>query len=383
MMPSGLLPSEMPAYLRGLNSQAAQRVTFTLMKLDHTVLRDLRPVALDGQVDFNDDGSADVLRRLQAGFFDPDHALHLDADSPTDGVAGMNRLIRVTVSHLIEELGRWVSVPVFTGRPSVIARDGAKVMVQAQDKACLHLRNAPIDYISRNTPVIAAIHDGLYAAGERFFRFPPVHSVPDKVLKHTVVGGPNDEHQPWKVWRKLAHDAGLQLYPDGAGYFVLRPYPYSDPTVTWDASNLTSNVQTETDLTTIRNRVVVNGHGHQVGRATAQAGEEFSPAHLAIGDENWVNIAFLDATNLRGHRLDKFATKQLAKVLTETTTVRMNVAPMFHLDPLDWCAVNLASGRLGFALREASLPLGDDSDMPIGSQKRVRSASAGRIGVAA
>ena len=166
-MPPSLLPSEYPAYMRALSTQTEQRVWFTLMTLDHTVLRAIHPVALDGQVDFNDDDSADVLRRLQVGFYDPDHALRLDSDAPTDGVAGANRLIKATVAHKVEELGRWVPVDCFTGRPSVIARDGAKVTIQAQDKSCLFLRNRKTDTIKKGERVVTAIRNRLAHPGDK------------------------------------------------------------------------------------------------------------------------------------------------------------------------------------------------------------------------
>lgn len=383
MMPPSLAPAEYPAYLRALSTQTAQRVTFTLMQLDHTPLHYLDPVALDGQVDFADPDSDDqTLRTLQAGFYDPDHTLYLDTDAPTDGVAGMNRLIRATVSHYVPDLSRWVSVHAITARPAVIGRDGSRVTVQAHDKSCLHLRHAPSSTINKGTPIVKAIRDGLFAAGERFFRFPSDGSVKDKVLHDVPVGGPNDDRMPWKVWRKLANDAGLQLFYDGAGFAVLRKLPETS-LVTFDATTVTSNLQTETDLTGVRNKVVANGHGKERYPLAAPKSEPFSPFSLRIGAVEWVNLYYTDETDLRGKKLRAYAQTQLDKQLTETTTVQMSAAPLFHLDPLDRCSVRLPSGSLQFSLREASVPLGDGGDMSVGSQKRVRRSTAGRIGVAA
>lgn len=383
MLPPNLTMTELPTYLRSLNTLTTQRVRFTLMDLSHNVLRDIHPLALDGQVDFNDDDAADVVRTLQAGFFDPDHALELDTDAPTDGVAGMNRLVRVTVSHWVEPLDRWVSVSVFTGRPSVIGRDGEKVVLRAQDKACLHLRTAPADTIKKGTPVVKAIRDGLYAAGERFFRFPSTGSVKDRVTHDTAVGGRADEHQPWKVWRRLAHDAGLQLFYDGAGYAVLRPYPAGAPLATWSASSLTSNVQTETDLTAIRNRVIAHGHKKSVHTETAPASHPLSPRNLAVNGEPWVNAYHVDAPHLRGAALARHARRILVQQLTQGVSVKASVVPLFHLDPLDHCRIVKVEGAVSFNLHDASVALGPDGDMSIGAQRRVRRASAGRIGVAA
>lgn len=384
MMPHTLSPADYLTYLQALNTQTAQRVSFTLMQLDHTPLHYLDPVALDGQVDFADpDADDQTLRSMQAGFFDPDHALYLDTDAPTDGVAGMNRLIRATVSHRVDALDKWVSVHAFTGRPAVVGRDGSRVTLQVHDKSALHLRTVPTSTIDKNTNIVKAIHDGLYAAGERFFRFPVAGSVKAKVLHDVPVGGPNEDRMPWKVWRKLARDAGLQLFYDGAGFAVLRRIPTGTPLVWFDATNVTSNLQTETDLTGVRNAVVANGHKKERDRVDAARSEEFSAFKLRVGSQNWVNLFYTDETDLRGKKLTAYAKSVLARKLTETTTVQASVAPLFHLDPLDRLGARLASGPLEFSLREASVPFSDGGDMSIGAKKRVRRAAAGRLGVAA
>lgn len=378
-LPPDLHAADYPTYTAAMNTQTLQRTTFTWMDLAHTVLRDIHPIVLTGQVDFADDNAADVLTTLAAGFYDVDHALEVDSDSPSDGVAGMNRLIRATVSHYIDPLARWVSVPVFTGRPSVITRDGEQVTISAQDKACFHLRTVKAHKIDKGTPVIKAIHDGLYATGERFFRFPPTHSIPDRVSKDTTIGGPDTDHQPWKVWRKLAKDAGLQLYPDGAGYFVLRKYPTGTPLVTWDARNLTSNVVAETDLTEIHNQVIAHGHKKETFTATAKASHDLSPRNLAINDVPWTNTLHVDAPHLRGKALERFAYRHLAKALTEGVKVTGNVVPIFHAAPLDRARVTTRQGAVSFALRDATMPLESDADMPIGTQLHVPRAAVGLV----
>jgi len=223
----------------------------------------------------------------------------------------------------------------------------------------------------------------MYAAGERFFRFPSTGSVRDRVTHDTAVGGRADEHQPWKVWRRLAHDAGLQLFYDGAGYAVLRPYPSGAPLATWTASSLTSNVQTETDLTSIRNRVIAHGHKKSVHTETAAASHPLSPRNLAVNGAPWVNAYHVDAPHLRGAALARFARRILAQQLTQGVSVKASVVPLFHLDPLDPCVIRKVEGAVSFSLHDASFPLGADGDASIGAQKRVRRASAGRIGVAA
>src|SRR4051812_8293389 len=162
MWPPDLAAADRRTYIRALHGQTAQVTRFVVTDLAHRVIRDIRPIALDGQVDINNDSSADVLRTLQAGFFDPDHALQQDTNSASDGVTGMDRLFRVTVSHYIEPLGRFVATPVFMGRPSVIGRDGARVIVQAQDKSCIYLANCPGGIIKKGARVVKAIHDVLY-----------------------------------------------------------------------------------------------------------------------------------------------------------------------------------------------------------------------------
>lgn len=384
MWPPDLPTAQRPAYIRALHSQTAQVTTFTMLDLAHNVSRDLHPVALDGQVDINNDSEADVLRTMQAGFYDPDHVLHAGTDMPSDGSVAINMLVRATVSHYVDALGRWVSTPVFTGRPSVIGHEGgARWVLQAQDKACLYLVNCAGGKINKGTRVIQAITNVLRALGERFFRFPPVTSISNRVAKDIRFGGGDEDKQPWKVLRKIAHDAGLQLYFDPEGYACLRKYPTGSPQITWDASTMTAQVQTDIDLTAIKNRVIATGHKARTV-ANLAATHPFSPRSLANGPAAvpWVNAHYASSPHLRGLKLAQFATRELDRVVTQGVSVRMSVVPVFHLEPLDRCAVILAEGSELFALQDASIPLGADSDMSIGSQKRVRNPKAGRIGVA-
>lgn len=386
MIPPTLAQADYPVYLDAMNTYTAQRVDYLLMKRDHTPLSNLRPIALDGQVNFEDPDSDDTtLRTANFGMYDPDHQLRVDTDAPTDGMTGSNRLIRATVSNYIPALGRWVSVHAFTGVPDTISRNGLTVAMVLNDKSAFHLRTTPRDRIPPHSNVVKAIHDVLYQKGERFFRFPAAGAITDKTNKTLFYGGPDDALMYWKVLRKLARNHGLQLFYDGAGYCVLRKIPTDmSPIVTLDARNVTEQgLTTQVVLSSIRNGVIGRGHGTATHPEYAPAGHEFSAAKLAIGDVPWTNLHYTEDTGLRGKALRAFTKDTLDRLLTQSNAVGMTTAPLFHLDPLDRLRLQLSSGRMVFSLHKASVAFGDGGGMVLGTTKSVKNPVAGRAKVAA
>lgn len=359
-----------------------------LLTLAHTAVSTITPHALDGQVNYKDDDG--ILRGLQMGFDDPDHALHLDAESPTSGVAGMNRLIQVNTFTYVDALNDWVGVPTFTGRPSVIDRDGDTVTVEAQSKECLHMNTVGSYQLRKGANRVAGIRYILEKNGERRFRFPD--SYPGKLAGDVHIGGEDPARRPWLMAQMLARQAGLQVYYDGSGYACLRKPP-SVPSWTLveqgPGANLLSRIHTTTDLTAVRNRVVVIGHtvATKTRRSTAiveivnaAPSHELSPQSLAVNGVPWINAVYFDEPELHTRtEVRAYGVNQLRALLTESTDVQCKAVPVFHLEPGDLIGIK-GSAVSTFRFKEGSVPLGPSGDgMTVGYQQRVRAPSAGRI----
>ena len=390
----GFTAAEVAAYERALRTHAGVATTVQMMDLSHHLIASVTPVSLDGQVNVSENDG--VVRTLNMGFLDPDRALRLDGDVPSAGVAGMNRLIRVTQYVQVEELDRWLGVAVFTGRPSLLERDGDVVTVTAQSKECLHLHTVPGFTIRKGASVAGAIRYILAAAGETRFRIPS--GIPDRLPTAIQVGGQDTEQQPWTVARRLAASLGMQLFYDNWGFVVLRQFPQD---YAWtlvehgEDANTLSRVRTSTDLTSIRNRVVVIGHTTEIkGRKGvpsrssrplvkvlhAPEDHPFSEQSLAVNGVPWIDAAYYDEPNLHTtSQVLRFGSAQLTRLLAESTHVQTTMVPIFHLDPMDLLQMRSATGTFGFRFRSGSIPLGASAEgMSVGWINTVRAASAGR-----
>lgn len=377
--------AEIAAYKRQLSTSAMFDIDIRLLTLSGRYLTALRPVGIDGQVNFLNE---DIDRTLQLGLFDPDHRLHLDSAAPTDGALGLNRLIQVRHGLYVRSLSKWIWADAFTGRPSVLERDGDSIVIEAQGKECLHLRGVPSSTIPKGIPVVRAIREGLLAAGEPRTAIPSATVIKTKVGKNTPIGGPNPENQPWLVWSRLAASAGCQLYMDGSGIPTLRRIP-SKPTFTWTEDTILSRIRVANDLTTIRNRVVASGAKKVRSVASANGHHPFSAKNLAIGGVPWSNTEFYENPGLTTNaKAQAFANQKLRELLTEQIDVSFDGLPIYHANPRDVCRVEHPDGTFNFVLREASIPLmaapgeGQQEGFPmsVGSLKRVRRPAAGRIG---
>lgn len=381
----GYSAAEVRAYKALLSESAIFDIDIRLLTLSGRYMTALRPVGIDGQINFLNE---DINRTLQLGLFDPDHRLHLDSAAPTDGALGLNRLIQIRHGLYVPSLAKWIWVDAFTGRPSVVDRDGDSIVIEAQGKECRHLRGVPSATIPKGIPVVRAIREGLQAAGEVRTAIPSATVIKTKVGKNTPIGGPNPENQPWKVWKRLAASAGCQLYMDGSGIPTLRRIPQK-PSFTWTEDTILSRIKVGNDLTTIRNRVVASGAKKVRAVANANGSNPFSAKNLASGGVPWSNTEFFDNPGLTTNaKAQVFANQKLRELLTEQIDVSFDAIPVYHVNPGDVCRVEHPDGAFDFVFREGAAPImaspgeGEQEGFPmsIGTLKRVRRAAAGRIG---
>lgn len=380
-------------YFAALGNNALVYSQIQTLTLSHALVSSLNTVYIDGQVNINDtDGAQKVL---SCGFRDPGHQLRLDAASPYDGVNSLDRLIRVTQHVFVRPLNDWVSVDVATCRPTVVNRDGEIVTVEAQSKESLHLRKVPSYTIKKGTNVVNAIKYILTKSGETRFRLPVGHKA--RLPKDVHVGGPDDTRQPWLVARRLAKSLSYQLFYDGPGYACLRAYPSAAAWRLIDIDdggvigpNLLAPVKTSTDLSAIRNRVVVTYHTTATKKKKSQSlavalaadpKHPFSAQSLAMNGVSWFSTEFYDQTNIHTEaKAREFARKQLTEKLTQGVKIEARIIPVWHLIPSDVLAVKTREASFNVRLSEASVPLGpSDEGMTIGYQKFVRRAATGLI----
>lgn len=384
---AGLSVEDREATMRALAGNCLVTREVKLLDLSHRLISSVTPVALDGQVNFTDGDT--VSRTLQMGFLDPDRALVLDGNAPSEGVAGLNRLIQVTMHVYVTELGRWVGCDVFTGRPSQVDRDGDTVTVEAQGKEILHLRATAEYTIPKGTYRAAAIRKILTNAGETRFRFPP-NATGGKLPKALHVGGREEIRQPWQVARRLARlmPGDYQLDYDGSGYAWLRKLTAARAHTLVEqgpGANLTGRVKTTTDMKTLRNRVIVTGKresgaAFSVDPIVAPASHPYSAQSLKIGSTPWYSTAFHDTSDLESKaELRAFGNARLKEHLAQSVNVQGTAVPVWHLDPGDTIGLESTTASFDFRWTEGSVPLGVGGDMTVGYQWPVRSATAGTI----
>lgn len=398
----GLNAADSNTYTQALHDHCDVRMQVRMLTLSHQLVSSIAPVQLDGQINVTQADSAGITKTLQMGFYDPDHALRLDSNAPTNGVGGSDRLIQIKTFVRTPQIG-WLGAPAITARPSVIGRDGDVVTVEAQGKEVLHLRDVWADEIGAGGYVVNAIKTILQRGGETRFRFPTTAAVRNKVPKKVYFGGGEPDKRPWVVAWNLAHSIGLQLYYDTSGYACLRRAPAWDTSPEWELfetgpnANTLSRLKYTTDLTTIKNRVVVRGmtvppkarKGQKAQKAklltsvpaVAPASHPFSAQSLAQNGHLWYNTAFITRDDLHTQAaVNAFARTQLNNLLIGNTDLQTTTLPVWHLEPLDIIKVHAAAATFSLRLKDASIPLGPSADgMSIGYRMSVRSISAGRL----
>lgn len=354
MLPVNLSAAQMPAYHAALCTDLTMVTTVDVLDMRQQFIRRIGPGAIsEAQVDILD---GDVRRSLALTLDDDGPALGFDTDAAWSGLAV---LLQAWCHVHVPALGLWASVPVGRYRPTAPTDAGGSALnqLEAQDKACLHLRNVPPYTIKAGTNRVEAIRSGLIAAGETQFSFPPPGAFAGKVGADVLVGGDDEANQPWKVWVRLAQDEGLQLAHDGLGRPWLRPWADETITKAWDASTMTAPPTSQVDLTELRNAfqgVGKSGKYRYVDRLRAD--QPGSPEQLAFGGIPWESWAY-EQPDIEDANMPAWVARQLAGNSQETETLTFTGAPAPHVEPSDWCTATWRGTVRRFRLDTSSLPL--------------------------
>lgn len=383
-IPSGWSATEWDAYKAQTlkPSRIANRVR--ILDLNHKLLVDVPPIAFtEGQWNLVPEADGGVDRTFQGVFFDFADTLgaHLDPE------VAPRRLISVTQGMYVESLSRWLWVPTFTGRPHVSNDNGGGLWaVEAQGKDCFHNRGVPAQVFRKGARIIDAIRNYLISTGETKMSIPSATVFSKRLTADIKFGGAADQMTPLAAMRKAASLLGCQLYWDGAGTAIVRPWPKtSDPVFTWDgdAGAVLSMPTFATDMSTLKNRWT--GGGRSTLRADVSATGAYSPSSLARNGVPWSHIDFGDDNDsLSSTALAQFGKTRVNQLVTLSTNVAADLLPFFAVDPMDYAEIRIPGRTEKCTIRTASFPIvgawtagSDGPVMSLGSHHNTRRGSAG------
>ncbi|ROR91777.1 hypothetical protein [Nocardioides aurantiacus] len=387
-IPSGWSATDWAAYKQQtlLPSRIANRVK--ILDLNHKLLVDVPPIAFtEGQWNLVPEADGGVDRTFQGTFFDFADTLgaHLDPE------IAPRRLIRVEQGMWIESLSKWLWVPTFTGRPHVSNDNGGGLWgIEAQGKDCFHNRGVPAQTFRKGSRIVDAIRNYLVSTGETKMLIPSSTVFTKRLTSDIKFGGASDQMTPLAALRKAASLLGCQLYWDGAGTAILRPWPTaSSPVFSWDGEKgaVLSEPTFATDMSTLKNRWT--GGGRNTLRADVPAIGAYSPTSLQRGGVAWSDIDFgEDNDSLSSTALAQFGRTRVNQLVTLSTNVSCDLLPFFAVDPMDYAEIRIPGRTEKCTIRTASFPIvgawtagSDGPTMSLGSHHNTRRGSYGSVRV--
>ena len=363
------------AYHSRLLSSHDFDVFVDIMDLDEKVTGSA--VLLDGQVNIEDGGL--VRRKCSLSLSDPDGALD-------DSLGWVSQLVRVRHVIDVPGYGEVTSVP-FIGAPSSLARSGAEVKIELQDKAALAIRGARPLKVDKGMKATGAIRQIMsYCTGEFRFRIP---SNPRRLSRDYSVGLA-DEAAPMLVAAQIARaELGMQLLYSCDGYLMLRSLP-SSPVA--DLGSITDPAQTSADLSKVVNYVKVSGKAvskkkgnkttttQAISVARAKPRSEVSPETVSRqGVPRLLPLVIAEDGYTTTKQTAKRAALELSRGASVESQPSISVVPVFHLDADDIVTATDEDGAtLKVRLSTGSIPLVIGGDMTIGFRRRVSASSLGR-----
>jgi len=399
MLPlNDLTHAERGKYEAALFASHALRVQIEIQSLEGKPLADRSKMLLDGQVDV--DAGADVTRSASLSFYDPDHSLNFDSNSPSDGVLYADRMIQITYGINVPALGQWVDVPIFTGPVTKLDRSEDVVNVECQGKEALagagdtgvaawHKLT-----LKKGHSKAKAIKEILAElAGETRFDIPEVAAN----LPHDLSIGGDDS--PWRHASRLAKSMERQLFYDGRGVLRLRRPP-DNPLFTFRQNHaITAPPQLAFATEQMRNTVRVKGGPPKGAKTdddpdtntpkkvpgvtasvTAPRQHPLSPWKLARNGVPRFLLEVVDNDHIRSNKEAKrVANRVLNDRLEEALDVTLESLVVPHLDPGDLVRVSTDDLAATFRLRRYTIPLSAGGTMSVGFHKNIPKVNARRI----
>ncbi len=368
--PLGLGPVALAAYEAQIATHHRMRVRIELRDLDHDFVASLTGSRLDGSVQVQAD-SEGATRSCSLSLFDPTDQLGLGTGG--SGVTP-NRMLQIWRGAFVEDLNKWVDVPVFCGPISKPSRDGDTLSLEAQDKASMADSYAQPMTVKKGTNMMTAVRQVMTrACGETRFR---LSSTSRKLSKDLNV---SRDQNPWQLVRRICRALGWVCFYDGGGYLVCRPKS-STTAFTFRAGvggTLTSGVQTGYWDNEIRNQAIVLGAtvSKTVIKAVATigAGNPFSPESLKRGGvRRFIPEIVEDSSISTFSEAMEVAQRTVLQLAAQQTTADFESLPVPHLQEHDiFAVVDPLTGQSTKArLAETTIPLTVDGMQSVGRTSR-------------
>ncbi len=353
-------------------------VSLGILDLNHKHISNPTPSFLGGQVVIDD--TAAVTRSASLTFLDPYHKMALDSSSPSDGAMYIDRMMQIYYTVYSTDRSWWASVPVFTGPITKMDRDWAVVRVECMGKEILALDQLwnPKTYRAgaRQVDVVKQI---LMDVGETRFH---TYDSTARMAKNLSM---STEHKPWIIARWLSRSVNLQLFYDGRGIAVQRPFPVAPVwTFTDDAGGtILSKPQIGYDSANMINAVEVKGAvpaGMKTPltyRAMAPVGSPVYP--YALGRNNKPRIMSVKIDD------DSIGTVEVAKKVAddrlrlgelESVTAAFDILPVPHLQERDPYQISTSEVSTSTTLSKMTIPLVANEDASIGYLKNLKPSPA-------
>lgn len=379
---SKLNETQLRAYEAALADSRFVGVRVQLLDSDERVQSELSagPTGvLGGQVDIDTTAPEGADRTLTLSILDPDRKITLD-EHPSDYGVFVGSFVRVFREDYVDELGGFVSCPVFTGPVASFARDHPEVALTARGKEALALDPYVMLSslsIARGTTVVETLKRIMNTTGERRYAFPVLHT---RLGHHLSVPR---LAQAWRSAQKLARTTNRQLFYDGRGLLRLRGIQ-NDAVFTFkdgDRSMLLQAPALAYDFTSFRNTADVSGghprkHKPKVHElVTVAAGNPLSPAALARNGVPLHAVEVIDDEQIhrKAHAIElgRAAVASGLMLQTDPSQSAFDALPVPHLEPGDVVRVATEHGYTLIRMRQWTIPLTADS-MPVGIRRTLR-----------
>lgn len=382
MLPLGLTKAEYASYMYSLFNGCEIDVTVHLLRTDHTLVKDITSIFLDGQVDVTaptyNSGDIEVSRTAQLSFVDPGKTLGLDSSTPALGSFYFDRMIRVIYS--VRCSFDWVHVPVFTGPIVDVSRDGDVVDVDCQGKEYFALGSAWNALTLRGLKT-TAMRTLLRRTGEadRYISIPDSKT---KLAKDLSV--PRDSTLWARIWKVNASLNRIQFY-DGRGVFraTRRPQKVGLTLRDGEGGGLASAPKIRYSMDSVINAVRVVGAKGSKKKSTPSAvatppnAHPLSPYSLGRNGRKLYRASFIENGDLKTTKSCRAVAKdELADHLMQQVDISLECLPVPHLEPYDVVLVATSKNSVRFRANAFSIPLvqsgGEGTPMTIGAIRNLR-----------
>lgn len=389
MIPLGLTATQTAAYHRRLFSSHDYRIDLDILDLNENPVGSA--TFLDGQINLQT--GEHVRRTATLSISDPDGALDFTGASAWSGsTIWVDRLVRIRHTIAVPGVGirgDAVTVTCFVGPPSKIARQGAEVSVECQDKTALVTRGVSPYTVGKGANAVNAIWSILQrCTGEFRFRL----GTTTRRLSRPYSVGWADETSPWAIATAIAkNELGAQLIYSPDGYATLRKKPGSVALV---VPGVTAEATSDLDLTTLINWVRVQGKvttSTKTG-ATTTTTSTSQPQSVAEATSGNITPSAMARKGVRRY-LPRLVNEDAYTTTAQTserarlelvggsrvdTAPKFACIPFFHADVDDIVRFTVPGSDTDVRLTEASIPLGPN-EMTVGAQRWVSAAPKTRM----